>query len=420
MIASERKAVDKITDYASHVPPHLKVAFDFADGPEIYAFPPTAAEAYRRETPTFYSTFYGGFWLFTRYEDVRAVFQDWELFAPDPGVPHYSEHRFVPLHLSPPDHTTYRRIEAPIFAPARMRQLEPRVRELTRRALEKVRGKHEIDLVSEFSLETPAAMFCAMLDLPSDQYPRFRALADDLFYGAQHALKSGGPEAARQVRDGALAAISAILTEAIASRRAAPGNDVIGDLIRSTVNGRPLSDEELLNMTTFLFFAGTDSTAGAINFSVAFLATHPAAKQAFIDHLDDADYLWNASEELLRLHGFHHLSRRVTRDAEFAGVTLRAGDLVMLPTGIANRDPEKSPNPDDADFERANAKTHLTFGAGIHRCSGSHLATLQLRVALEALHRTMPDYRLAEPVVYASGGQKAAPALVRIAFGGQA
>ena len=104
----------------------------------------------------------------------------------------------------------------------------------------------------------------------------------------------------------------------------------------------------------------------------------------------------------------------MTRDAAFAGVQLRKGDGVILPTGAANRDAEKYERPDQADFTRANAKTHLTFGAGMHRCSGSPLATLQLRVALEEFRRAILRYRLAELVAYASGGQKAAPASLRM------
>jgi len=402
-------------DAPDHVPSDLCFDYDFAEGPEIYAFPPVSVEGFRDRTPVFYSTAYGGFWVLTAYGDIRDALQDHDLFLPEINIPRYSDHKFIPLHVNPPKHSDYRRIQAPIFAPQRIGMLEDRVRTIMRETLEEIATRDSFEMMRDFALEAPSAMFCAMLDLPHDHYPLFRQLADDLFYGAQKALVAEGPTAAREVRETALKGITDILVEIIDARRDHPGDDVVGALINARIDGEPLTAEELLNMTTFLFFAGTDSTANLVTFAIAFLAAHPDAKAAFLARMDDPAFVRNASEELIRLHGFHHLARRVARDVTFAGVAMREGDIVILPTGGANRDGAKFPDPHAHDFDRENARTHLTFGAGIHRCSGSHLATLQLRVALEEIHRIIPDYRLIEPVTYASGGAKAAPAALHLA-----
>ena len=143
----------------------------------------------------------------------------------------------------------------------------------------------------------------------------------------------------------------------------------------------------------------------------AFLAQHQQHKQPIIDYPQDGDYIWNAAEELIHYNGFHHMSREVTRDAEFAGVQLKAGDTIVLPTASANRDARKFEDPLTVDFERKNARQHLTFGAGVHRCVWSHLATAQLRIALEEVHAFIPDYAFAGPVEYMSGWPKVSPVL---------
>ncbi|MDB5575589.1 MAG: cytochrome [Bradyrhizobium sp.] len=400
-----------------HVAPEYVRDYDFVHGPEIKADPSACLDGIRDERPVFYSTFYGGFWVFTRYDDIRKLFQDHELLRQNEGTPHVPYGRkFIPLRLNPPEHIAYRRLMTPIFAPRQIARLETMIRATARERLAVIAPKGQCDFVSEFALALPAAMFCGFVGFPAERFELFRKLDHDLIYAPQEAMRDEGPEAARRVRARAQGEIDAIITELIAERRNTPGEDAISILLASEIHGRPLTDDEILNMVSLLFFAGTDSTAGAIGYVHGFLARHPAHKQILIDHIEDEDFVWRAAEELLRYHAFHHSSRTVTRDAVVNGIQLKAGDTVVLPVASANRDERHFPGALEVDFERRNANNHLTFGAGIHRCLGSHLATSQVRIALQEVHRSIPDYTLVKPVTYLPGGPKTVPEQVTIRY----
>jgi cytochrome P450 len=146
-----------------------------------------------------------------------------------------------------------------------------------------------------------------------------------------------------------------------------------------------------------------------MTYAFMYLAQNPAQRDRLVA---DPSLSRKASEELLRAHGFHMSAREVVEDTEVGGVKFKAGDVVLLSTGASNRDPQKFPDPSVIDFDRPNASSHLTFGAGEHRCIGSHLATLQLRVALEEVHKVIKDYRLdteGPPVRYVAGQGKVIP-----------
>lgn len=404
-------------DIPDHVPPELVVPYDFAHGPEVMAFPPAALDGFRDKRAVFYSTFYGGFWVFTRYDDIRAAFQNHELFKQDQGIPRAPFNRlFIPLGLNPPEHMPYRKIMTALFSARHIAYLEPIIRGVARDQLAKLAPRGEMELASEFALTLPAASFCGQLGLPTDDFERFHRLSQDLIYRPNQIWKEKGEEAAKTARKKANDELEKVVADLIPLRQKDPGEDVISLLLTSDVNGRPVTVDEAHNMTTLLFFAGTDSTAAAISFAHAFLAKNPEHRRKVIARLHEPDFIWRVSEELIRFHGFHHMSREVTRDEVFAGVQLKKGDSIVLPTGSANRDETQFPKPFEVDFDRSNAKTHLTFGAGVHRCLGSHLATLQLRIALEEFHRVIPEYRLSGPVEYMSGGPKTTPHRVPLVF----
>lgn len=401
----------------SHVPLADVLDYDFVRGLEIMADPPAALDGIREQRPFFYSSLYGGFWVFTRYDDIRAAFQDPGLLKQNEGVPRVPYGRkFIPLRLDPPEHISYRRVMTPIFAPRQIAKMEAMVREVARSRLKELAPRGEMEFVSEFALALPAAMFCGLTGIPLDQFGMIHELAHELIYGPHEAALVDGPGGAKAVRARAMAKIDALVAEKLAEFRTKSADNAIGILINSKIDDRPLNDEEILNMVTLLFFAGIDSTAGAISYAHLFLAQHPEHRQILIDHIDNDDYVWQAAEELLRFHGFHHISRDVTRDAELCGVQLKKGDTVILPVQSANRDESRFPNSLVVDFERSNAQRHMTFGAGVHKCIGSHMATAQLRIALQEVHRIIPAYVLAEPVTYRPGGPKIVPAALKLRF----
>ena len=222
-----------------------------------------------------------------------------------------------------------------------------------------------------------------------------------------------GVEAARAIRAKANKEIDDFIAQLIPARRRNPGEDIISILLKGEIHGEPLPEEEIVNLTTLLFFAGTDSTRAAIAYAFIYLSQNPAQRDRLVR---EPDLIHNATHELIRFHGFHMSSRQATQDVEIGGVLVKEGDLVLMSTGAANRDESKFPSPNEVDLDRSNAHSNLTFGAGIHRCVGSHLATSQVRIALQEVHKTIPDYELTEPVTYLSGGPKTVPERVMIRF----
>ncbi len=402
----------------SHVPPELVVPFDQLNGPEVLNFPPTAILDIAAERPVFYSSFYGGFWVFSRYEDIRRIYQSPDLFKQwSKGVPANPFTKlYKPLYLDPPTHMPWRKVLTPIFSPRQLARFEDFIRGIARHQLALIGPKGSCEFVSEFADVLPGTMFCFMLGLPNEEYPRFSRMAHELIFGPAEALKSGGVEAAKAVRARANKEIDDFIAALIPDRRKNPGDDILSILLEGKIDGAPLPEEEIVNLATLLFFAGTDSTRAAITYAFIYLSQHPEQRDRIVV---DPKLVPNAAQELIRFNGFHMSSRQATRDVEIGGVLIKEGDLVLMSTGAANRDPAKFPHPNEVDLERAQAHSNLTFGAGIHRCIGSHLATLQLRVALDEVHKAIPDYRLdldAVPVRYVSGQGKAIPVNLPLVF----
>jgi len=400
----------------AHVPAELVRAYDHVNGPEIMAFPPTAVQEFGSDKPVFYSCFHGGFWVLTNYEDIRTAFLDAELFPQwGRGIPVIPFDRvFIPLNLDPPDHRPYRKLMTPLFSPGRVAKLEPVVREVARARIAELAAQQGCEVVGDFALVLPGANFCAMLGLPVSEFPSFNKRAMQLIYEPAAVRKEYGDEAATAIQKDASAEIEAFIGSLVEKRRSEPGDDIISYLLQAKVDGRPLTCDEVHNITNLLFFAGTDSTGAMMAYAFAFLAEHAQHRQYVIDHPDEVE---KVVDELIRFHGFHHITRVASRDVEFGGVQMKKGDLLVLPTGGANHDPQEFATPDNVDFGRSNASHHLSFGAGIHRCLGAPLARLMMRIALEEFHKVIPDYSLApEGVAYVSGRSKTIPETVHLKF----
>ena len=385
-----------VTVVPAHVPSELVVPYDQLNGPEVMSFPPTAVRKAAQGRPVFYSSLYGGFWVITRYEDARTAYQDPQLFRQwSHGVPaNPFTKQFKPLYLNPPDHGKWRKVLTPLFSPRQMARQEDFLRTLAREQLAKMAPKGQTEFVEDFADVLPGRMFCFLLGLPRSRYAEFAQMAHDLIFGPASILRDGGtPEDAKAFRGKVNRQIDQLVESLIPERRKNPGDDIISILLEGEVDGEKLSDEDIINMSTLLFFAGTDSSRAAMAYAFKYLSEHPAQRDEVVRRRGDPDFIKQASEELLRFHGFHMSARECTRDAVFAGVQMKAGDIVLISTGATNRDPEKFPRPDEVDLDRSNAASHLTFGAGPHRCIGSHLATLQLRIALDEVHKVITDYR---------------------------
>src|SRR5262249_40031769 len=186
---------------------------------------------------------------------------------------------------------------------------------------------------------------------------------------------------------------------------AEPKDDLVSKLLAAKVEGeRPLTQEELEDTLFLLFMAGLDTVASAFGLIVQGLARDDAKRREFVALMEDPHQLNFAIEELLRVHSFGPLPRRLPRELSFHGALFRAEDSVLVPTQAANRDGAEFPRPNEIDYARSPNR-HLGFGLGPHRCLGIHLARRELRIGLQVFHRRLPDYRLhpTRPAVAVTG-----------------
>ncbi|WP_051419508.1 MULTISPECIES: cytochrome P450 [Paracoccus] len=408
-----------ITAAPEHVPADLVVSFDQLNGPEILAFPPTAAKRVANGRPIFYSNYYGGYWVVANYEYAREVYQNAELFQQWPnGVPFNPFSKlFKPLYLNPPEHGKWRKVLTPLFSPRALQKQEDFIRGIAREQVALLAPRGKAELVQDYAEIIPSRMFGFFLGLPMERFEEFAQMGFDLIFGPAQAIKNGATaEQAKAVRAKANAEIDEFIARLIPERRKNPGDDLVSILLAGEVDGQPLSEEDVINMTTLLFFAGTDTTRAVLTFAFMHLANHHELRDRLVN---DPAIVKNASEELIRLHGFHLSARQLTEDVEFHGVQMKKGELVLLSTGAAGRDENKFPDAETADFDRRNAHSHLTFGAGIHRCIGSHSGTLQLRIALEEFHKVIKDYHNdpdGQPTRFVGGQGKVIPENLDLAW----
>jgi cytochrome P450 len=385
-----------------HVPASLVVDFDYHADPAFLADPFAGLDGVR-DRRVFFSPRYEGYWVLTRAEDIRAVFQDPATFSSaDVAIPKGAYPRVLrPLALDPPEHGAYRQTLTAAFSPAAAARREEEVRSVCRALVDAVAPTGGCDLMHDLAKPLPTTVFVDLVGLPAADAGQFLEWNDALLHAYDDPAK----------RRWAATSIESYLADAVARRRGegergegdSDGDDVLSTLVRAHIAGRAITDDEVLDVLFLLFMAGLDTVTAATGFAFAMLARRVDLQRRLVD---EPAVVPAAVEELLRIHGIVNAARTATRDATIAdGVTVKAGDRILLATALANRDPGEFPDPLTVDFDRTPNR-HVAFGAGPHRCLGSHLARLEMRIALEEFHRRIPSYRLApghKPTVHGGG-----------------
>ncbi|GAB7187203.1 cytochrome P450 [Kitasatospora sp. Ki12] len=351
------------------------------------------------------------FWLVTRYPDVRQALADPRLALDKahaaPG--NYRGFALPPaldanlLNMDPPDHTRIRRLVSRAFTPRRIAALRAPVEKVAEQLLDSMAPAGRADLLAAYAAPLPITVICDLLGVPEDDRHDFRAWTDSLI-----TPDPDRPEAARA----AVKAMLGFFTGLIERKRTAPGDDLLSDLIavrdergegepevrdvREGEGGDRLSEDELTSLAFLILFAGYENTVHLIANAVLALLTHPeqlAALRAEPELID------GAVEEFARFDGPAPLAiRRFAREpVTIGGVTVPAGETVLLALGSANRDPEQFADPDRLDLRRRE-NGHLALGHGIHYCLGAPLARMETAVALTALLRRFPRLALDVPV----------------------
>jgi cytochrome P450 len=362
------------------------VDFDVQDATIAAEVHPRLAKIQQRGVT--YCPAHGGYWLITGYEDVHKAFREWNTFS-SRQTSLIQNSTSPKIHESdPPEHTAYRQFLNPLFSARRIKELESGIRARATALLDNFTARGDCELIEEFAHPLPTATFLALMGWPSGDAPLFEKWSNDIIVG----MPDGTDEQDVEYRLGATHSVFAYFQDVIADRRTTdrPG-DVTTDLLESTLpDGRKLTDDELVRMLWLLMLGGLHTVRGVLGFGLMHLAANPAQRQRL---LEDPSLMPGAVEEILRLGAPVAPARVVKQRCTFGGVELQEGDRVVLFTSAANRDPEEFEDPDELLVDRFPNR-HLAFGGGPHRCVGSNLGRLELLIALEEIHRRIPDYRL--------------------------
>ena len=385
-----------MTTAMDRVPPKLVTDFDVYD-PSLAApvdvFQARVAEL-AAKGPVMYSPAYGGHWVVTHYREIHQVLTDPETFSSYPNnlVTPADFGKFIPLEIDPPEHTAYRQVLQPLFSPQRMKKLSEDIRGVVNDLIDGFAPKGHAEFISEFAHELPARVFLALMDWPVEDTPLFSEATDVVLFG-----KPGGTqEESDQARIAAGLTVAGYFQKVIEDRRSNPRTDATSILINTEVElsdgTRLLQDQELFLMFYLLLMGGLHTVQGSLAWAMMHLVDNPAQRDLIIA---DPAVTPKAVEEILRIEAAVAAGRRATRDVELGGVSIAEGDQLLLMLCSANRDPDAFAHPANFDINRSPNR-HLSFGAGVHRCLGSHLGRIELTIALEELHRRIPDYQLVE------------------------
>lgn len=346
-----------------------------------------------------------GFWGLTRYADILQVSSNPELFcnrygykSVDDTYLRISDHvgaamsRILPA-IDPPEHTTLRHVFTSYFSPRVIKQLEDSTRARARRIVESLDGRETIEAVSELAVHLPIEVLADLMGIPESDRSKLLYWTDGIF-GADDKEYFSEPQDAL----GRFLEMFEYGRAAIDQRRANPGNDLLSAVANARVDGDYLDRAQLEGVLAMFIGAGNETSRNSITGSLLALAAHPDQRELL---LREPSLSGNAADELLRyVTPAIHMRRTATADTEVGGQRIAQGEKVVMFYAAANRDPGVFPDPDRLDLARENAKRHLSFGIGIHRCIGALLAKMELRVFLEEFLPRYPRYEvLSEPSI---------------------
>jgi cytochrome P450 len=362
----------------------------------------------RADHPVARSEAHGGFWVVSRYEDVLRVAQDWRTFSSARGVSVPETKmvvRALPEHVDPPLHRTYKRLINAWFTPAVVTGYEAPTRALVTRLIDGFVEAGSCDFMADFARPFPGlAFFELVLGAPPDEVAAINELATT-------ASVPTNPKA-RENWQAMFAWIKDFVDE---RRRRPPRGDVVDAVLAAEVEGRPITEEEVIGVIQLLILGGLETTAGALGQFVIRFAREPEVPVLLRRR---PELVPDAVEELLRLEPpFIAIARTATCDTEIGGRRIAAGDKVVIYWASANRDEAEFGCPAAFDLDRPSNR-HLSFGAGPHRCAGSNLARMNLRIAVEQVVTRLDGIRLqdgVEPLPFHSALNRA-PLTVPITF----
>lgn len=328
-----------------------------------------------------------GYWVATRFDDVKDILQDAETFSSiDSQIPFVQmADPLLPTETDPPDTQKLRAILMPHLTAKKAMERISRMEQVCSSIIDGIIAEGRCEFVEQFARIYPITIFIEMFGLPIERREEFRIHANVFLHSAEH-------------RADAWSKVRAIVTEQLETKRGNPKDDLLSAIANAQVDGESIDLRTATSLASTLFLGGLDTLPSNLAWTFRFLAQNSEYRRRIVE---DPSIIPAAAEEFLRVFAVASPLRRVTRDLEFHGANLVAGDRVFCSISAANRDREVFGI--GVDFDR-KVNPHLTFATGPHRCLGSHIARQEMVIALREWHKRIPDYRVAPDTDYAYQG----------------
>lgn len=342
-----------------------------------------------------------GFWNITKYEDIKYISTNPQLFSSAKGINIAFDRAVDPavvgavignmITMDPPMHVAYRKIANPFFTFKSIQDMEARVKELTKQVVDKVARRGECEFMTDIAARLPILVLCDMLGVPHSDHDKIFEWSNKLIGLEDPEMNPGGPEAGMPI----FMELFAYGQRMIRDRRANPRNDLMTAMATATIDGKPVPPILLDGFFLLMVIAGNETTRNTMTGGMKALIENPDQRQKLVDH---PELIPMGVEEILRwVSAVAYMRRTATQDTQIRGQKIAAGDKVVMWYGAANRDEDAFVNPHVFDVTR-DPNEHLAFGYGQHRCLGARLAQLQLRVMFTELLGRIPDMEITGPI----------------------
>ena len=341
----------------------------------------------RAQFPWYRNEFGPGFWTVCNYEGILQVMQNPEVFSnsvvtaldPEPEI------KWIPEMLDGDEHKQWRRQLGPLFAPGAVAQMESAMRQRATEIIDSLANLGSCDFIADFATRFPTTIFLDLMGLPADELDQYLKWEHDILHAG------GSDEEKLQKQMTAMFAVMGRFSTVIAERRVEPRDDIVSKALSYTIDGEPVSDQDLLSFCLLMFMAGLDTVSVTLGWTFLHLARNDSDRAQIVA---EPATIPTAVEEFVRAYAIVIPARKVMADIEIQGCPMKAGDMVNIPLNAATRDEAAFADATTVDITR-KPNNHIGFGAGPHRCLGSHLARQELQIALEEWHKRIPNYRVA-------------------------
>jgi len=367
------------------------VTVDFDHHDAQYAVDPYPTFARLRSAcPVAWTHAHEGFWVLSDYASVYEATRNHEVFRSHPAVtiPPFPKPRpLIPQETDAPEAQEWRRILYREFSPDAARASEPRIYAVTHEMIDRFIEAGECDFIGDLAVPVPARVILEILGFDEQRWQEFAGWVHTIAHGA------AGGEFNESALEAAVAFYGEIWGLIEERRNGGFTGDIVSKLLQAEFEGRPLTDDDVIDYTMLLLFGGLDTTTAAMGNALVRMAQEPAIRARLAA---EPGLIPAAVEEFVRLYcPAQAQSRTVAEDTELGGQSVRTGERVLMLWAAANRDPAVFPDPDAVDLDRTENR-HLGFGVGLHRCLGASLARSMFRIMLECVLERLGDYELVD------------------------